>query len=213
MYFQLGNEKIVMDFNEGITVKVGGPDLSYYIECVEYKGIDTFPFHIQGHNIGVNCDWPERFFKVPIEFYFDFEINVYKFNKEYGLQKFYTHRYNDYSQLVRFIIDTTSIDEAYIWLKKIGEYQSKHSCKIQIFSDFDEINEYSDTKFATRNLSPYKTYRLGRFPKKSNDWKSTEPRKHGLIWYGNWKTFWSYQHPRLFTNLSSEEIANDILGL
>jgi hypothetical protein len=35
----------------------------------------------------------------------------------------------------------------------------------------------------------------------------------GVIWYGNWKTFWSYQHPRLWKNLSSQQIADDILGL
>ena len=47
----------------------------------------------------------------------------------------------------------------------------------------------------------------------SNDFKTVDPRKDGLIWYGNWKTFWSYQHPRNWANLSSQEIVDDILGL
>ena len=40
-----------------------------------------------------------------------------------------------------------------------------------------------------------------------------DSNKEGVIWYGNWKTFWSYQHPRLWKNLSSQEIVDDILGL
>jgi hypothetical protein len=38
-------------------------------------------------------------------------------------------------------------------------------------------------------------------------------RMEGVIWYGNWKTFWSYQHPRPWKTLSSQEIVDDILGL
>ena len=49
MFFQVGNEKIILDFNNGITVKVGGPDLSYYVECVEYNGIGHEPLNLDGH--------------------------------------------------------------------------------------------------------------------------------------------------------------------
>jgi hypothetical protein len=59
----------------------------------------------------------------------------------------------------------------------------------------------------------YKTYNIGRFPKNSHDWRTIDPRQEGVIWYGNWKTFWSYQHPRLHSNLSSKEIIDDILSL
>ena len=70
-----------------------------------------------------------------------------------------------------------------------------------------------DSFYQTYGLNFYKTYNIGRFPKTSNDFKTVDPRKDGLIWYGNWKTFWSYQHPRNWANLSSQEIVDDILGL
>ena len=76
-----------------------------------------------------------------------------------------------------------------------------------------DIDSESDTRYQTRDITPYKTYRIGRFPKNSTDWKTIDPRKEGLLWFGHWKTVWSYQHPRLWKNLSSEEIVNDILGL
>ena len=57
------------------------------------------------------------------------------------------------------------------------------------------------------------TYNIGRFPKSSTDFRTVDHRKEGLIWYGNWKTFWSYQHPRVWTDLTSQEIVDDILGL
>ena len=49
--------------------------------------------------------------------------------------------------------------------------------------------------------------------KNSSDWRTIDPRKEGLIWFGNWKTFWSYEHPRCWKQLTSKEIADDILGL
>jgi hypothetical protein len=213
MYFQLGDEKIVMDFNNGITVRVGGPDLTYFVECVEHRGIDHQPVTLEGYHITSNCDWPYKEFKIPIEFYLDFEIKIYKFDPQYGLKLIFNHRYNDYDQVVRFILDTDNLEEAELWLKKVKEYQRKNYCKAQIFSKFEEIEKESDSRFQTKNLTPYKTYKLGRFPKNSSDWKTVDPRKEGLLWFGYWKTVWSYQHPRLWKNLSSEEIANDILGL
>jgi hypothetical protein len=156
----------VLDFNEGITVRVGGPDLSYFVECVEYRGIDHEPVTLESYHIASNCDWPYREFKVPIEFYLDFEIKIYKFDPNYGLKLIFNHRYNDYDQLVRFIIDTEDYNEAKLWLNKIKEYQRKNYCKIQIFSRFEDIDAESDTRYQTRNLTPYKTFRIGRFPKK-----------------------------------------------
>jgi hypothetical protein len=213
MFFQVGNEKIILDFNNGITVKVGGPDLSYYVECVEYNGIGHEPLNLDGHHVASNCDWPYVEFKLPIEFYLDFEIKIYRFDPNYGLKLIFTHRYNDYDQVVRFIVDTEDYNEANFWVSKIKEYQRKNYCKIQILSHFQDIDSESDTRYQTRDITPYKTYRIGRFPKNSTDWKTIDPRKEGFLWFGHWKTVWSYQHPKLWKNLSSEEIVNDILGL
>ena len=213
MYFQIGPEKIYLDFNNGITAKVSGPDSLYYVECVEFKEIDHSPVSIGGYTISHNGSWPQNLYEIPIEFFFDFEIKFYKFSKEFGLQNFYSHRYNDYGQLVRFILEPESLEEGFMWIDKIKKYVRKRGCQIQTLSSYPELEFFSDTRYQSRDLSPYKTFKLGRYPKISQDWKSIDPRKEGLIWFGNWKTFWSYQHPRNWKDLSSEEIVTDILGL
>lgn len=213
MYFQIGNEKIVLDFNHGITVKCSGPELFYYAECTELRGIDNQPYLIEGYHFSQNDLMYYKEFRIPIEFYMNFEIKLYKFDDKNGLYEFYGHKFNENNQLTKFILDTEDEFEARIWIEKVFEYKEKNKCRVQIVSKFENLNKFSESRFYDRDLTPYKTYRLGRFFKNSQDWKTLDPRKQNLIWYGNWKTFWSYQHPRLWKNLSSEEIANDILGL
>jgi hypothetical protein len=75
------------------------------------------------------------------------------------------------------------------------------------------INHKHKNFFLAHHPEPYKTYNIGRYPKSSNDYKSKDPRKKGFLWFGHWKTIWSYQHPRFWKNLSSQEIVDDILGL
>jgi hypothetical protein len=213
MFTQIGDEKIVIDFNKGITVRVGGPEQLYYVELHEFKKGDQQPYIVEGIHFTTMNDWYMKEFHLPIEFYMDFEIIIYKFDDTFGLKRIYSHRYNDRDQLVRFILDTDNLDEASVWLKRCMTYKKRNECHVEIISNFDEINSYSETRFKDRNLTPYKTYRIGKFPKNSNDWKTVDPRKEGVIWFGNWKTFWSYQHPRLWKSLSSQEIVDDILGL
>jgi hypothetical protein len=213
MFFQIGNEKIVLDFNKGITVKCNGPEIMYYVECLEYRGIDNLPYLVEGFHFSHHDFWKYKEFHLPIEFYMDFEIVLYKLDDEFGLKRIFSHRFNENDQLVKFVIDTNDFEEARIWVDKILDYKIKKSCHIEIHSKFDEINNISDTRYKAKNLTPYKTYRIGRYSKDSQDWKTIDPRKENLIWFGNWKTFWSYQHPRLWKNLTSEEIVNDILGL
>ena len=213
MYFQLGNEKILLNFDKGVYVRVTGPEMLYYVECLEYRGIDSTPAIVESYQVNSTVNWPQEEFHLPIEFYFDFEIRIFKFDDNFGLTRIFEHRYNDYGKLVRFELNGNDLDEEKIWLKRIFEYKVKHSCNIQIKSRYKEIEYFSDTKFQTRDLTPYRTYRVSRFFKESNDWKTIDPRKENMIWYGNWKTFWSYQHPRLWKNLNSQEIIDDILGL
>jgi hypothetical protein len=213
MYFQIGNEKIILDFNRGINAKCEGPEIMYYIECAEYRGLDTQPYLLDGFHFSSKDWWAYKHFSLPIEFYMDFEVNFYKFDDEFGLKKFFTHRFNETDQLIRFYLDTENEKDAEIWLEKILLYKKLKNCHIDVVSYFPNIDSFSDIRYKDRNLHPYKTYRIGRFFKDSQDWRTVDPRKENLIWYGNWKTFWSYQHPRLWKNLSSEEIANDILGL
>ena len=92
-------------------------------------------------------------------------------------------------------------------------YCEINSCEKIIQSKFDDLNKHTNISYINKELEPYKTYSIGRYPKNSSDWKTVDPRKEGLIWFGNWKTFWSYEHPRCWKYLTSKEIADDILGL
>jgi hypothetical protein len=211
MYTILKEERIRIDFNQGIKVIVDGPDNHYFVEVLEYPQGNDLPYYVQGYPIpkldGSNL------FNFDAEFYLDFEVNIYKFVDGFGNKKILSHRYNDYGQLVRFILDSNSFQECEIWVDLIKKYQQIHGCEVFLDSNFDVLNKEFKTYYHANMLNFYKTYRIGRFPKSSNDFKSRETRKEGILWFGNWKTFWSYQHPRFWGNLTSEEIAKDILGL
>ena len=214
MYITINEEKISIDFNPSIRVTVSGPDNYYYVELREFRKNEDKSLYVEGFSITdkehISC---RKFFTCPIDFYYDFEVTIYKYVDKVGLTKIFSHRYNDNGKLVVFNLDTLDYDECILWIDRIKEYQLKHGCKIAINSHFDHINKRFDTFYYTNNIDYYKTYNIGRFPKSSRDWRTIDPRKEGLIWFGNWKTFWSYQHPRPFKELSSQEIIDDILGL
>jgi hypothetical protein len=211
MFISLNDEKIVLNFNPSPFVRMAGPDNSYYVELREYKKNEECSHLIEGKIL--NMDNRVSEFKIPIEFYGDFEIIIFRYLDNYGLNKIFNHRFNDYGKLVKFKLDTDNYNECIIWKERVDEYQKVHGCKVVVESIFEDINKSYDTFYQTYGLDYYKTFNIGRYPKISKDWKTVDPRKEGLIWYGNWKTFWSYQHPRNWKDLSSKEIIDDILGL
>ena len=80
-------------------------------------------------------------------------------------------------------------------------------------TNFDDINKKYPTYYQVDSIDYYKTYNIGRYPKSSTDFRTLDYRMEGLIWFGNWKTFWSYQHPRSWNLISNEQIVEDILGI
>ena len=213
MYFSLNEERIILHFNPYPYVRVSGPDKLYYVEMREYVDNDDKSLVIDGYKISPKDNGWRTFFDVQIEFYGDFEISISKYISDYGLKKIYTHRFNDYGKLVKFNLVTADKDECLLWIDRVMEYKRIHGCNTSIYTEFDDINKKYSDYYSTENIDYYKTYNIGRFPKQSVDFKTVDARKEGLIWYGNWKTFWSYQHPRCWKNLSSQEIIDDILGL
>jgi len=209
MFISLNEERIVLHFNPSPFLKISGPDELYYVELREYPKNDDQSLYVEGRKIIGNGG----VFEIPIEFYFDFEISVSKYVPKYGLKKIFTHRFNDYGKQVLFNLDTKNYDECLIWLTKVEEYSRINGCKPHINTHFDDINKKHLSYYQVDGVDYYKTYNIGRHPKSSTDWRTIDPRKEGVIWYGNWKTFWSYQHPRLWSNLTSEEIIDDILAL
>jgi hypothetical protein len=213
MYFSLNEERVVLNFNPYPYVKINGPDKFYYVEMREYVDNDDKSFNIDSYKVSsTNIGW-RTWFSVPIEFYGEFEISISKYVPNYGIKKIYTHRYNDYGKFVRFNLETDDLEECILWIERVMEYKKIHGCKPLINTRFDEINKKFSDYYSINNIDYYKTYNIGRFPKKSTDFKTLDARKEGMIWYGNWKTFWSYQHPRCWKTLSSQEIIDDILGL
>lgn len=214
MYITINEEKISMDFNPNIRVTVSGPDNYYYVEVREFKKNEEKSLYVEGFSITDKEHIEGRnFFTCPIDFYYDFEVTIYKYVDKVGLIKIFSHRYNDNGKLVLFNLDTLDYDECLLWVDRVKEYQLRHGCKIAIKTNFNHINKRFESFYYVNNIDYYKTYNIGRFSKASRDWRTIDPRKEGLIWFGNWKTFWSYQHPRPFKGLSSQEIIDDILGL
>jgi hypothetical protein len=214
MYISLNNEYIYLNFNSHPFLKISGPDDLYHVELREYlknddKSISVENFKVAGKSgLGWRTD-----FECPIEFYGDWEISVSKFIPSYGLRKIFTHRFNDYGKWVKFNLDTNDREECELWVERIKVYQSIHGCEVILNSKFDEINKKYLGYYSSHGIDFYKTYNIGRFPKMSTDFRTLDKRKEGVIWFGNWKTFWSYQHPRPWKFLNSQEIVDDILGL
>ena len=212
MYITVNKEQIDIRLNPYIYVNVLGPDTLYYVELREYVNNSEESKFVEGYHFNRDGSYVQSFdFSFFGEFYGDYEISIYKFVINVGLQKIHTHRYSDCGKLVEFNLHTNNIDDASTWVESILEYQMKHGCIVKLNSMFEELNnqfEYDN------NLPIYKTYNIGRFEKISNDYKSVgESRKYGKLWFGNWKVFWSYQHPRNWKSLSAKNISDDILGL
>lgn len=214
MFIQTKNEKIKISFNPYLVVEIDGPENFYFVEAVEHLKNDLRPRILESYEITKKptFDWSESQFKCYIEFFTDLEIYIYKFVDGVGLQKICSHRFCENGQNIRFNLHSKDENDCKIWSERIIEYKKIKSCYININSFYSNINELSDIRLESSN-DYYKVYNIGRFPKISTDFRTTDERMEGFVWLGNWKTFWSYQHPRLWLDLSSKEIVDDILGL
>jgi hypothetical protein len=212
MYTQVNSEKIKLNFNSGISCTIEGPDSDYYVQVSEFVKGNDLPKYVEGYGIsGVNPQGNR--FSLPIEFYMDFEIQVFKFVDGFGFVRIFTHRYNDYGQYVKFVLDSKYLEECKLWVEQIKYYSKIRGCKVILETPFDTLNKEFVSNYNVKIIEPYKTYKIGRFPKISNDFRTVDERCEGLIWFGYWKKFWSYQHPRIWNQINSLDIVNDILGL
>lgn len=214
MYIETSNEKISITFNPHLRVEVDGPEDFYYIELSEYLENELRPRIIESYEITKKptFEWGESKFECFIEFFVDVEISIFKFVDGIGVQRIFTHRFNENGNAIKFNLHSNDKTDCRLWVDRILEYKRIKSCFVNFNSFFSDINELSEINLKSDD-EYYKVYNIGRFPKISTDFRTTDERMEGLIWLGNWKTFWSYQHPRLWVNLSSKEIVDDILGL
>lgn len=214
MFIETTNEKILLSFNPYPYLEVFGKEKMYYVELREFVKNETTSRLVESFEItnDVNSDWDEMNFRCFIEFFMDFEISIYKFVDKHGLIRIFSHRFTENGQSILFNLHSKNEEDCKIWSERILEYKKIKSCHISINSIFEDINKLSDFEYDKDN-EYYKTYNIGRFPKTSLDFRSIDERSEGSIWMGNWKKFWSYQHPRFWIDLSPKEIIDDILGL
>lgn len=214
MYIELNPEIIILHFNPHPTLKVIGPEKTYYVELREYGKNDSNSKIVESFEIlgTENPQWIDTF-KCFIEFKCDFEISIYKFVDKVGLHRIFTHRYSENQQNVKFNLHTQNEEDSNLWTNRIEYYKKVNNCLVSVNSNFEYLNERFDYHPDDETVEYYKTYNIGRFPKMSTDFRSNDERMEGFVWLGNWKKFWSYQHPRFWMNLSSQEIIDDILGL
>jgi hypothetical protein len=216
MFTRINDIAINYEFNPHISVRVDGPDRYYYVEVREYLKGSTESLFIEGYHISSkNTDvcWPHTEYTFRASFYGDYEISIFKMDFEEGLTRIFTHRFDDRDRVVKFEVDTDNKQEAELWVVRVLEYVRRHGCRPIIITKFEEINHRHKNFFSNPGIEIYKTYKIGRYPKTSNDFRTLDPRREGVIWFGFWKEFWSYEHPRLWKFLSSQEVVDDILGL
>jgi len=214
MFIETNNETILLSFNPYPYIEIFGSEKMYYIELREFVDNEPTSRLVEAFEItsDSNSEWDELNFRCFIEFFIDFEISIYKFVDKHGLTRIFSHRFTENGQTILFNLHSKDENDCKIWAERILEYKKIKSCFISINSLFEDINKLSDIEYDQDN-EYYKTYNIGRFPKTSLDFRSTDERSEGNVWMGNWKKFWSYQHPRFWIDLTPKEIIDDILGL
>lgn len=118
MYISVGDIKIVVNLSPCPLVKIFGPDENYLIEINEFVDGDDNPKFVESYSVTSNqMKFPisQLEFKLPIEFYMDYDITIYKFVDGYGIKNIFNHRYNDTNKLVLFNLVTDDIEECEMW--------------------------------------------------------------------------------------------------
>jgi hypothetical protein len=214
MYIETNNEKIIFNFNPYPSLTIEGDEDLYYVELREYVNNQLTPRILESYPISptLNNLW-HKYFECFVEFYCDFEFSVFKFVDGYGIQRIFTHRFCENGKNIKFNLHSLDEQDCNLWVDTIKEYQKKKSCYVSLNSNFDNLNSQFEIDSKDNSIEFYKTYNIGRFPKTSTDFRTTDERMEGFVWLANSKKFWSYQHPRFWGPLNSQEIVNDILGM
>lgn len=213
MFTKIDNVFIKYDFNNGINLTIKGPDNYYFVELREFIDSDDTSVVLESYYIAGSKNRFRDVFKLPIKFHIDFEIIVYRYNFDYGLERIYNHRLNMRDRLVKFILSTNDEKECRLWIESVKKFCDKYGCVPLVVTGFEDINNKFLSHYNIPTDKIYKTFEIGRFPKSSNDWRTMDARHENNIWFGWYKIFWSYEHPRDYSKLNPQELVDDILGL
>ena len=207
-------------------VIVTGPHSSYFVEIYEYFRNESTPRFLEGYNIHSG----EKFL-YPVEYFGNFMIKVYTFEKEYGMRMVYTETFNQRGKHLLFNLFTDNDSDILEWLPIIDEYCRYWDAYgtirtmnglLGVYPYYDRLNyspfgAFINHKDVGEHYNFYKKYDIGNFYQQTgNDYmlgKWNDRKKGGRIWFGNWRVSWSYKQPRNWETITTAEIAEDILGI
>lgn len=150
------------------------------------------------------------------EWYGDFQIDVYEWHEDIGLNKIFEHRYDDRGKNVLINLDTFQMNEALVWFNKALEYKELHKCNLFIKSNFKrDIQDLDKTIVMVDDIiedNYYAVYHVGKYDTNYEWNKRLTETDYNCILAKN-LTYCSYRNPRDWHKLSLDDIAGDILGL
>lgn len=187
---------------------IGDIPIDYYVEVYEFrKNVKEL---ISSYRINTN-----NFVCYLREWYGDYQIDVFSWDKERGMIKAFDHRYNDEGKKVLINLDTNHINEALVWLYKAIEYRDLHKCELHIKSQYkNDIEDVDKSITVVDNINErdyYAIYHIGKYD--IHGWSGAlTDTIYDCVLAKN-STYCSFRNPRDWHNLSIDDIASDILGL
>lgn len=199
----LDPNSIHINFHNGINLYFSEPqDQPIMIQVMEYYNGGLNPMHLNGYNMVTTVSPYFRYFR---SWYGEYLVNVWDWNSRKGPIKVFSHQYSEYLKPVLFLLEPQYPNDYKDWKSVIDDYVSQKKCKptIKIIGD-----DYNSDDF-------YRIYTIKRHNRDSfyELWSAKKVQFHERIQDGNWREFWSYEHPRNWENLSARDIARDILGM
>lgn len=204
--------EIEWTYNPRPTVKVdgGNDDEVFLVQIFEYYKNNSVPFLLDSYLIENGGA-----FQYNVTYYGKFELRVIRFDEQLGHTEIFRDVYNDLGERVRFVIGTQSLSEEIDFYNVIDEYVRQSKCVPTIVSTLENSTNFEVTDEVLSydidwDSEYYKTYYVGR-----NQFLGDNLYEHRWrnVSYGNWRLFWSLNNPREYNNLTSKEIAEDILGI
>jgi len=204
--------EIEWTYNPRPTVKVdGGNDGEVFlVQIFEYHKNNSVPFFLESYLIENGGT-----FQYTVTYYGKFELRVIRFDEQFGHTEIFRDVYNDLGERVKFVIGTHSLSEEIDFYNVIDRYVRQSGCIPTIVSTLENSTNFEVTDEVLSydidwDSGYYKTYYVGR-----NKFQGDTQYEHRWrnVSYGNWRMFWSLNNPRAYNNLTSKEIAEDILGI
>jgi hypothetical protein len=127
--------------------------------------------------------------------------------------------YNPEGKNIKIQLDTNDKHEAFVWIEQAQEFGKKWNCNIYISCEEDILKEATriyKSNFIRKSDGGnfYATYHIGRYNiQDSLNLFGMQHQNKGWITNNSWQRFKSFNNPRDWNFLHSEQIARDILGL